>query len=203
MIVPNKSISELIMDYFKAHPNQDLPHGPVVDAVTAEYLKYSDTPPRDPWRSIRSLYQKGYLIQVRKGIYRYDPDYKRDVELWDFDARTKALILARDNYRCVVCGQGREDGVELTVDHKKAKDLGGDNSFENGQTLCTKHNLLKHNYSRTEAGKRYFIQLFEDAVKVKDFEMVIFCQDIFAVFDKYHIDDHIVSPSMLKPNLPL
>lgn len=28
-----KSISELIMDYFKKHPKKDLKHGPVVDWV--------------------------------------------------------------------------------------------------------------------------------------------------------------------------
>lgn len=29
----SKSISDLIMEYFKAHPKQDLEHGPVVDWV--------------------------------------------------------------------------------------------------------------------------------------------------------------------------
>lgn len=203
MLPSKKSISELIMDYFKAHPNQDLPHGPVVDAVTAEYLKHSETPPRDPWRSIRSLYQQGLLIQVKKGVYRYDPDYKLDVELWDFDAKTKALVLERDNYRCVVCGRGREDGLEITVDHKKAKENGGDNSFENGQTLCTPHNLLKKKYSRTEAGKRYFIQLYQDAVRQDDEEMISFCEDIFAVFEKHNVDTHIAGLNNSAPRLPL
>lgn len=181
-----------------AHPNEDLTHGPVVDYVTQEYLKHSPTPPRDPWRVTRSLHQQGYLIQVRKGVYRYDPDYKKDVELWDFDAKTKSMILARDNYRCVICGRGKEDGVEVTVDHKKPKDLGGDNSFENGQTLCTAHNLLKKNYNRTEAGKRFFIQLYEDAQRVNDQDMIDFCEDIFAVFDKYGIDEHIEVKSQRK-----
>lgn len=182
------------MEYFRAHPNQDLEHGPVVDYVTEEYLKFSPTSPRDPWRAIRLLYQQGVLIQVRKGVYRYDPDFVRNVELYDFDQRTKRLILERDGYRCVVCGLGREDGVELTVDHKKAKDVGGDNSIENGQTLCTIHNNLKKNYSRTEAGKRYFIQLFDDAERVGDQVMIDFCEDIFDVFDHYGIDEHIRRP---------
>ena len=34
-----KSISDLIMKYFKKHPNEDLQHGPVVDWVTEQYLK--------------------------------------------------------------------------------------------------------------------------------------------------------------------
>ncbi|NMA11703.1 MAG: HNH endonuclease [Chloroflexi bacterium] len=186
-----KTINELIMEYFKDHPNMDLKHGPVVDYVTQEYLKFSAEPPRDPWRAIRSLHQNGYLIKVKKGVYRYDPNYKEQVDLWDFDEETKAKILERDNYRCVVCGRGEEDGVELTVDHKKPKNSGGDNSIDNGQTLCSPHNILKKKYSRTEAGKKYIIQLYEDALRERDVAMINFCEDLFEVFDKHHIDEHI------------
>ena len=138
-----KSISELIMDFFEQHLNEDLPHGPVVDWVTEEYLRLSGKPPRDPWREIRHLSQKGKLIKVRKGVYRYDPDNIKQIELLDFSPEVKSKIFQRDNYRCVVCHLGREDGVEICADHKKPKDKGGDNSLDNGQTLCTKHNLLK------------------------------------------------------------
>ena len=194
MAASKKTVGDLIMEYFKAHPNQDLEHAPVVDYVIEKYSEQRGSPPRDPWRNIRNLYQKGILIQVRKGVYRYDPDYQRDVILWNFDSKTKELILKRDGYKCVVCGRGRSDGVELTIDHKKPRDKGGDSSFDNGQTLCTEHNLLKKNYSRTEAGKRYFIQLYEDAVKVDDKKMVSFCDDVFDVYDNHGIDEHIKRP---------
>jgi len=106
-----KSISELIMEYFVKHPHQELEHSPVVDWVTKQWLKEHDTPPRDPWRAIRKLHQDGKLIKVKKGIYKYDPHLINKVTLWDFPLKVKKEILERDNYRCVVCGRGKEDGV--------------------------------------------------------------------------------------------
>jgi len=138
-----KTIKDLIMEYFKNHPNHELEHGPIVDWVTKQWLKTHDTPPRDPWRTIRKLHQEGKLIKVKKGVYKYDPDIQHDVELWDFSEKDKKAILERDGYRCVVCGRGREEGVELVVDHIRPKDKGGTNDISNGQTLCMEHNLMK------------------------------------------------------------
>jgi len=190
----DKSIRDLILEYFKNHPKEDLPHAPVVDWVEEQSLKMGKGKPRDTWRAIRKLHQDGILIKVKKGVYRYDPDYVVSNELFDFDTETKQKVLARDGYRCVVCGRGKEDGVELTVDHKIPKDKGGDNSIDNGQTLCMEHNLLKKNYSRTEAGKRYFIQLYEDAKRIGDQKMMKFCREIFDVYDANEIDVHISRP---------
>lgn len=163
-----KSISDLIMDYFQKHPKKDLKHGPVVDWVTEQFLKDNPEPPRDPWRAIRKLHQEGKLIKVSKGVYRYDPDRIKEVALYDFSPEIKEAIFKKDDYKCVVCGRGRKDGVEICADHIKPKDKGGDNSVENGQTLCMEHNLIKKNYSQTEAGKRYFIKIYKQAVGQHD-----------------------------------
>ncbi len=190
-----KSINELVMEYFKNHPKEDLPHGPVVDWVTAEYLKYNDHPPRDPWRAIRQLHQQGFLIKIKKGIYRYEPDKVIKKEVFDFPPEIKEQIFKRDGYKCIWCGRGPKDGVELCADHIKPKDLGGDNSLENGQTLCMEHNLMKKNYSQTEAGKRYFIKLYDKALKSNDEKMINFCQGIFDIYDKFGVNGHIKRPN--------
>ena len=39
------TLKDLIMEYFKAHPNEDLSHGPVVDWVTEQWLKDHKSPP--------------------------------------------------------------------------------------------------------------------------------------------------------------
>jgi hypothetical protein len=189
-----RSISDLIMEYFQQHPKEDLKHGPVVDWVTKEYLKDNPEPPRDPWRAIRKLHQEGKLIKVSKGVYGYDPDHIEKVELLDFPVEVKEAIFKRDDYKCVVCGRGREDGVEICADHIKPKDKGGDNSIENGQTLCMEHNLIKKNYSQTEAGKRYFIKLYERALSNGDDKMVKFCKCIFECYDMHGVNGHISRP---------
>lgn len=191
----SKSVTELIMDYFRQHAGEDMPHGPVVDWVTEQYLTQHDSPPRDPWRAIRKLHQEGILIKVRKGLYRYEPDFVREVELFDFPPDVKAAIFQRDKYRCVVCGRGLADGIELCADHIKPKDKGGDNSIENGQILCMEHNLMKKNYSQTEAGEKYFIRMYEQAVANGDKRVIKFCQDVFDVYDKHGINGHITRPN--------
>lgn len=190
-----KTIRDLIMEYFRERPKQDLAHGPVVDWVEEQYLDLYRRKPRDPWRAIRRLHEDGWLMKVRTGVYRYDPDHVAERELRDFTPQMKEAIFRRDNYRCVVCGRGRQDGVEIHADHIRPRDLGGTNTIENGQTLCSQHNLLKKNYSQTEAGKRFAIKTYERAVAVSDESMIRFCKDIFDVYNKYGLNRHIARPN--------
>src|SRR3989304_267328 len=99
-----KSQLNLIMEYFKKNPNRDIEHPEVVDWVVAEYKRRTGKVFRDPDRGIRSLSQKGALVKVGKGVYRYEPSLiiKRDLE--DFTPAQREAIMKRDNYRCVVCG---------------------------------------------------------------------------------------------------
>jgi len=190
-----KTISDLILEYFKKHPRKELRHGPVVDWVEREYLKLYNKKPRDPWREIRRLHQEGILIKVRKGIYKYDPNLTNKRELNEFPPEVKEKIFKRDNYRCVVCGRGIEDGVEIHADHKIPLDKGETNNVDNGQTLCSEHNLLKKNYSQTEFGKKFLIKLYKDALKNNDKKMIKFCREIFDIYDKYGINSHIKRPN--------
>lgn len=189
-----KTISDLVMEYFKSHPKEEIPHGPVVDWVEEQYLKLFNKKPRDTWRAIRKLHQEGFLIKVKKGRYKYDPDAIEVKNLYEFSPELKQAIFKRDGYRCVVCGRGREDGVEIHADHKIPIDKGGTNTLENGQTLCSEHNLLKKSYSQTEFGKRFIIRLYYEALECGDEKMVNFCREIFDVYDRYSVDKHIKRP---------
>ena len=183
---------DLIMEYFTKHPNRDISHPEVVDWLTKEYKKRTGKVFRDPDRGIRSLHQKGYLIKVRKGVYRYDPDnvVLRD-DLEDFTPSLKKEILERDGYKCVICGLGLKEGVELHVDHIKPKELGGKATFENGQTLCAKHNFLKKNLKQTETGKKMFIQMLETAKKEGETGLIKFIEDVLEVYEKHNMNGHI------------
>lgn len=189
------TISHLIMEYFRQHPKKELTHGPVVDYVEEKYKQLYNKKPRDTWRQIRRLHQEGILIKVRKGVYMYDPDKITKKELFEFPPEIKEEIFKRDGYKCIVCGRGREDGVEIHADHKIPLDKGGTNTVENGQTLCSEHNFLKKNYSQTEFGKRFLIKLYEEAVEKNDQRMINFCKEIFDVYNKYKINSHIKRPN--------
>jgi len=187
----NKSQSDFIIKFFMAHPNEDISHPTVVDSVISEYKKKTGKVFRDPDRSIRKLHQEGYLIKIRKGVYRYDPDGVKKRDLEDFPESMKKKILKRDDYRCVICGRGRKEGVDLHVDHIKPKDFGGKATLENGQTLCGQHNMLKKNFKQTETGKKVFIRLYELAKKENNKPLMKFCAEVLEVFEKNGINGHI------------
>ena len=180
------------MNYFKKHPNRNIKHPEVVDWATTEYEKRTGKKFRDPDREIRKLSQEGQLIKISKGVYRYDPKAVKKRVLEDFTPTQKSQILKRDGYKCVICGRGLEDGVELQVDHIKPKDLGGKATIANGQTLCATHNFRKKNYGQTETGKKMFIRLYDEAKSVGDKEVMKFCEDVLKVYEKDNINGHIV-----------
>ena len=122
-------------------------------------------------------------------ILSLEKDVKKNIA--DFTSTQKKQILKRDNYKCVICGRGLKDGVELHIDHIKAKDFGGEAILENGQTLCDQHNILKKNFKQTETGKKMFIRLYELAKKQGDKKIIKFCKEILLVFEKNNINGHI------------
>jgi len=183
---------ELIMEFFRKNPNRDIKHPEVVDWVVKEYKKRTGKVFRDPDRGIRKLSQEGQLIKISKGVYKYDPKFIKIKELEDFTQKQKEEIFKRDNYRCVVCGKGIKDGIEIHADHIRPKDLGGNAAIENGQTLCAQHNFQKKNYKQTETGKKMFIRLYDLAKANKDEKLKKFCEEILEIYEKNNINGHII-----------
>lgn len=183
---------ELLLSYFKNNPDRDIAHPEVVDWATREWQKIKGKVFRDPDRGIRSLHQKGYLIKVDNGVYRYDPNFILRKDLEDFAPELKKQILKRDEYRCVICGMGKQEGVKLHVDHIRPKDLGGKATIENGQTLCSKHNFLKKNLKQTETGKKMFLRMLESAKKERQEDLIDFLEDVLGMYEKHDINSHIV-----------
>lgn len=187
-----QSQKTLLIEFFKNNPDRDIRHPEVVDWATEEYKKRYGKVFRDPDREIRKLHQEGLLVKVSKGVYRYDPTLANNRNLENFSPSLKKEIFERDGYKCVICGRGPKDGVELQVDHIKPKDLGGRATIENGQTLCSQHNFLKKNLKQTETGKKMFIRLYELAKKEENEELVKFTSEILGVFEKNNMNGHIV-----------
>jgi len=186
------TIRNLLIEYFQNHPKQDLSHGPVVDWVEDKYKKIYNKKPRDTWRSIRNLHEAGFLIKVKKGIYRYEPDVIKQRVLEDFTSEQKKQIFERDNYRCVQCGRRQDEGYELQADHRVPKDKGGKATVDNGQTLCSICNFRKKNYGQTESGKKMLIRLWEASIKIGDEKTKKFCEEVLNVYEKFDINGHII-----------
>ena len=182
---------DLIIEFFTSNPNRDISHPEVVDWVVNELKKRTGEVFRDPDRSIRKLAQEGFLMKMGKGIYKYDPNHVVKRQLEDFTPAQKKLIFERDAYKCVICGRGKKEGVELHADHIKAKDFGGEATIENGQTLCAQHNFMKKNFKQTETGKKMFIRLYELAKSQEDKLLQKFCSELLEVFEKNNINGHI------------
>lgn len=186
-----KSQSQLLLEYYKKNPKRSISHPEIVDWATTKFKRITGKVFRDPDRGIRKLHQDGYLVKVAKGVYKYDPSLIKERNLKDFSPDVKEAIFKRDNYRCVMCGKGRADGIEIHADHIKPKDFGGKATLENGQTLCAQHNFLKKNFKQTETGKKYFIRLYELAKKERNQQLINFCSQILEVFEQNDVNGHI------------
>ena len=188
-----KSLSqlELLMEFFKKNPNRDIPHPEVVDWATKKWKKKTSRVFRDPDRGVRMLYQKGYLIKVKKGVYRYTPTKVRNKMKQDFTPAQKKKIFERDGYRCVICGRDKREGGELHADHIVPQELAGKATIDNGQTLCSAHNMMKHTLKQTEAGKKMFIRLYEIAKNKNNKKVKEFCSDILQIYERHGINGHI------------
>ena len=180
----------LIFEYYKKNPDRDIRHVEIVDWATKEWQLRTGKIFRDPDRAIRSLYQEGMLIKVRKGVYRYD-SCRVHIPPRNFTPSQRRAILKRDNFQCVLCGKGKRHGVELHVDHIMPKELGGYATLENGQTLCSQHNMLKKSLKQTETGKKMFILYYDLAKSDNNAKLMDFCKAILAVYDKYGMNSHI------------
>lgn len=179
----------LVLEFYSNNPDRDIEHKEAVDWLTVEYLKRTKHVFRDPDRQIRSLHQEGILTKIKIGVYRYDP--KAKIPFNEFTQEEKNTILERDGYKCSICGKSEKDGVSLHIDHIKPRDKGGKSTLENGQVLCSEHNLKKKNYKQTETGKRMFINLHRLANFTNDKKLAKFCEDVLKIYDNHKINGHI------------
>ena len=102
----------------------------------------------------------------------------------------KAEVKKRDGHRCVVCGLGKKDGVELQVDHITPRSKGGKAELDNAQTLCGSHNYRKNKLTQLELGDRMFRRLKKNAQtnrtdNAEDDRIVEFCDEVLKIYEKY------------------
>jgi hypothetical protein len=183
----------IAFEYFLERPNQDVHHDDVVPWIEGMCHKRLGTVCKDPDRAIRKLHDMGLLIKVSKGIYRFEPDAVAANVLDDFDESMREAVKKRDEYRCVVCGLGEKDGVELQVDHITPRSKGGKAVIDNAQTLCGSHNYRKNKLSQLELGDRMFRRLRSHARSSQTenpeaARIITFCNEVLAIYKKHGFD---------------
>lgn len=62
----------------------------------------------------------------------------------------REAVKERDDYRCVICHRGTDDGVDIEVDHRVRWIDNGEDTMENLETLCIDHHKEK---TRAEAAR--------------------------------------------------
>jgi len=186
---------EFVRSYFLQRPMQIISHGQAKADLEAAYLTVMGKRLEDSDRAIRKLHGDGFLEKVAKGQYMYNPETSGKREFVEFTAAEKKVILERDGYKCVVCGLGRENGVDLHIDHIKPRSLGGQGTIENGQVLCAPHNFIKKNLSQTETGKKGFIRLLELVRSTPEdpvaSQLEKFLLEVLSVYEKHGMNGHI------------
>lgn len=183
----------IAFEYFLERPNQDVHHDDVVPWIEGMCHKRLGTVCKDPDRAIRKLHDMGLLMKISKGIYRFEPDSVSANIIDDFDEDMKREVKTRDGWKCVVCGLGEKDGVELQVDHILPRSKGGKATIENAQTLCGSHNYRKNKLGQLEFGADMFRRLRRNAKassdSYDDAEAVIrFCDEVLALYKRHGYD---------------
>lgn len=183
----------IAFEYFLDRPNQDVHHDDVVPWIEGMCHRRLGTVCRDPDRAIRKLHDMGLLLKISKGTYRFEPDSVSANIIDDFDEDMKREVKERDGWRCVVCGLGEKDGVELQIDHILPRSKGGQATLENAQTLCGSHNYRKNKLGQLEFGADMFRRLRKNAKATSDAyadaEAVIkFCNEVLALYKKHGYD---------------
>ena len=182
---------QFVEKYFLERPKQVICSKVSKPELERLWLEQTGNRFEDSDRTIRRLFDRGFLVKVKKGCYMYDPDATENKFLKDFDAKTKKAALKRDGYKCVMCGMGKQHGIDLQVDHIRARSNGGDNSLENAQTLCGSCNFRKKDLSQIEFGKKMFLKLLEETSNRDNSESIklhSFAEEVLQIYAKYDID---------------
>ncbi len=99
----------------------------------------------------------------------------------------------RDENKCVVCGQGKINGLKLYATYIRPLKSGGLKKLINCQTLCENH-IIGKNQSEAildEKVKNMFVTLNQLAKSENNEVLINFSKDILQTFEDHHINGHI------------
>lgn len=110
----------------------------------------------------------------------------------DFTPRQKNMILKRGDYKCDVCGKGKDDNVGLVVDICTPKSKGGKYAISNGRVLCEMHKAKLNIYGQVVFAKPMFIGCYLLAKEHGNKHEMAFFYNVLEIYEEYGIDPHAV-----------
>ncbi len=99
-----------------------------------------------------------------------------------FPSKIMKAIFQRDNYRCIICGNGRHNGFAVHSSYIKPRSKDGQSTIENGQTLCSEHLMELDPIAFMKYSSAGFLKM---AKIQKDKKMIVFCTAIKKIADSY------------------
>ncbi len=86
-------------------------------------------------------------IENKKVVQNVQQGSRKHITNRNINLRLRFLVMKRDNFKCCMCGASpaTDSAVELHIDHIVPWSKGGETTFDNLQTLCSKCNLGKSN----------------------------------------------------------
>ncbi len=138
-------------------------------------------------RHVRSLREKGFIVTPRKGVFKFTGEYSIS-KFNPFSKKIRDQIIKRDNFTCQQCGATEKGGANLTADHIRSQDRGGEATLENGMCLCTTCENRKSKLGIYEHGKKVFQKALEVAKREDMKEDINFLEEVLQVFEKHKMN---------------
>ncbi len=116
---------------------------PVTEPVFEVIVKYESPKGKRLYTDKKSYSLEEFAERYRAAVFVSDAKEGAEYARRKMTDSLRYDILKRDNFHCVLCGRGPEDGVKLEVDHIIPVSKGGATVRENLRTLCRECNAGK------------------------------------------------------------
>ena len=105
------SQKEFVKEWFRNNPNREIASAEFKSVIEGLYEKAFGKRFEDVDRQIRALNQEGFLVRIKKGVFKYVPGAEHHRVLEDFTQAERNQILKRDGYKCVICGLEKQKAL--------------------------------------------------------------------------------------------
>jgi hypothetical protein len=189
---------DFTQDWFIKRPNQIFTSRQLRELLTAEYESLTGKVFGDPEKMVRDLYKINFLERPTEGNYVYRSFADEGVSKTGFSQAERIRILERDNFQCVICKRGAQDGIFLSVGFAKSLMRGGQPTVDNGRTFCPRHKFISEIGQSSNARTDHIRHLnavlpSSDKANARSQE---FWEEFIELLCKYGVDEALIYGAM-------